>query len=86
MFGEDYKPDPYIVADYEYARDHKWYGKARMITLNDLYAFDPNAKVDLEVFHDIIGRHFRQPKEGLGFDNSPVAHMWRAMIWPRNFL
>ena len=35
---------------------------------------------------DIVGRHFRQPKEGLGFDNSPVAHMWRAMIWPRNFL
>jgi hypothetical protein len=86
IFGKDYKPEPYIYADYEYARAHKWYGMARMITLNDLYAFDPNTTVDLEVFTDIVGRHFRQPKEGLGFDNSPVAHMWRAMIWPRNFL
>jgi hypothetical protein len=86
LFGEDYKPEPYIRADYEYAKGHKWYGMARMITLNDLYSFDPNAKVDLEIFTDIVGRHFRQPKEGLGFDNSPVAHMWRSMIWPRNFL
>jgi hypothetical protein len=86
IFGADYKPEPYIRADYEYARAHKWYGTARMITQNDLYAFDPNTTVDLEVFTDIVGRHFRQPKEGLGFDNSPVAHMWRAMIWPRNFL
>ena len=31
---------------------------------------------------DIIGRHFKQPKEGLGFDNSPVSHMWRMMINP----
>ena len=42
IFGKDYKPEPYIYADYEYARAHKWYGMARMITLNDLYAFDPN--------------------------------------------
>jgi hypothetical protein len=34
----------------------------------------------------VIGRHFRQPKDGLGFDNSPVAHMWRTMISPRNSL
>ncbi len=86
IFGEDYTPEPYIRADYEYARAHKWYGMSRMITLNDLYAFDPSTTVDLDVFADIVGRHFRQPKEGLGFDNSPVAHMWRAMIWPRNFL
>ena len=38
------------------------------------------------MFEDIIGRNFRQPKEGLGFDGSPVAHMWRSMIWPNNFL
>ena len=42
--------------------------------------------VDVDDFTDIIGRHFRQPKEGLGFDGSPVAHMWRSMIWPNNFL
>jgi hypothetical protein len=86
LFGKDYKPPPYIYADYVYARAHKWYGTARMITQNDLYAFDPATTVDLEVFTDIVGRQFRQPKEGLGFDNSPAAHMWRAMIWPRNSL
>jgi hypothetical protein len=42
--------------------------------------------VDPEIFTDIIGRNFREPKEGLGFDGSPVAHMWRTMIWPNNFL
>jgi hypothetical protein len=38
------------------------------------------------MFTDIIGRHFKQPKEGLGFDGSSTAHMWRTMIWPNNFL
>ena len=38
--------------------------------------------VDIEVFTDIMGRQFRQPKEGLGYDNSPVAHMWRTMANP----
>ena len=42
--------------------------------------------VDVDDFTDIIGRNFKQPKEGLGFDDSPVAHMWRTMIWPNNFL
>jgi hypothetical protein len=37
-------------------------------------------------FPDIIGRNFTQPKEGLGFDGSPTAHMWRSIIWPTNFL
>jgi hypothetical protein len=58
--------------------------EARLITVNDLYAFDPKAEVSLEPFLDIIGRHFKQPKEGLGFDGSPVAHMWRTMIFPNN--
>lgn len=86
LFGENYQPEPYIRADYEYARKHKFYGAARLITVNDVYSFDPETTVDLEAFTDIVGRHFRQPEEGLGFDNSPVAHMWRSMIWPRNFL
>jgi hypothetical protein len=58
----------------------------RLITLHDVYAFDPRAVVVIDEFEDLIGRRFRQPKEGLGFDNSPVAHMWRTMIWPRNSL
>ncbi len=83
-FGIDYVPTPYITAEYQYARQHKWYIEARLVTMNDLYAFDPNAKVSLEPFLEIIGRHFKQPKEGLGFDGSPVAHMWRTMIYPDN--
>jgi hypothetical protein len=39
-------------------------------------------RVSINEFTDIIGRHFRQPKEGLGYDNTPVSHMWRTMINP----
>jgi hypothetical protein len=86
LFGADYRPEPHIERAYAEARRHKWYMHARMITVNDLYSFDPNAKVDLEDFTDIIGRHFKQPKEGLGFDNSPAAHMWRTINWPTRYL
>ena len=85
-FGEDYVPPPYVQQAAEHARGHKWYMSARLVTMNDLYSFDPNAKVEIEEFDDIIGRNWKQPKEGLGFDNSPVAHMWRSIIWPNNFL
>jgi hypothetical protein len=86
MFGADYVPDPYIDRDYQAARKHKWYMTARLVTLNDLYAFDPNTVVDIEEFTDIIGRNFRQPEEGLGMDNSPASHMWRTIISPTKFL
>ena len=86
LFGADYKPEPYIVAEYERARNHKWYMTSRLICVNDIYSFDPNAKVDLDDFVDIIGRNFRQPEEGLGLDSSPSAHMWRTMMWPTRFL
>ena len=85
-FGKDYKPEPYLVEAYERARKHKWYMTSRLITLNDLYSFEEGVEVSVDDFTDIIGRHFKQPKEGLGFDNSPVAHMWRSIIWPNNFL
>jgi hypothetical protein len=85
-FGADYVPPPYIQQAHREARQHRWYMSSRMITLYDLYSFDPNKVVRLETFTDIIGRHFKQPKQGLGFDGSPVAHMWRSMIWPNNFL
>ncbi len=84
LYGKDYVPQPHIQKAYEFARNHKWYFEARMITVNDLYAFDPNAKVSIEPFIDIMGRQFKQPKEGLGNDNSPVAHMWRTMMFPDN--
>jgi hypothetical protein len=85
-FGEHYQPEPYIQEEYKRARAHKWYMTARMITVNDIYSFDPNAKVSLDDFVDIIGRNFKQPKEGLGFDNSPSAHMWRTLNWPTRML
>ena len=86
LFGDDYKPEPYIVAEYERALNHNWYMTSRLICVNDVYSFDPNAKVNLDDFVDIIGRNFRQPKEGLGLDDSPSAHMWRTMMWPSRFL
>jgi len=82
MYGEDYKPEPYIEANYKFVRNHKWYMEPRMVTVNDLYAFQPGVNPRIEEFADIIGRHFKQPKEGLGFDNSPVAHMWRSISMP----
>jgi len=86
LFGEDFKPEPYVEREYEYARQHKYYMSARLLTVNDLYAFDPDVHVELEEFTDIVGRHFRQPKEGLGFDHSPSAHMWRTINWPTRYL
>lgn len=82
LFGDDYVPPPYIEATYQMARKHKWYMEARMVAVNDLYAFDPNVVVKIDPFLDIIGRHFKQPKEGLGNDGSPVAHMWRTIARP----
>ena len=82
IFGHDYQPPQYIADTYKWLKNHKWYMEPRLVTVNDLYAFDPNAKVSLDPFMDIVGRHFKQPKEGLGFDNSPSAHMWRTLARP----
>jgi hypothetical protein len=86
LFGPDYKPESYIERDYRYAREHKWYMTSRLICVNDLYSFDPNVRVELEEFADIVGRNFKQPKEGLGFDPSPSAHMWRTIMSPTKYL
>ena len=86
FFGADYQPPEYIRNAHETARKHRWYMTSRLVTLNDKYAFDDSVAIDPEIFTDIIGRHFREPREGLGFDGSTSAHMWRTMIWPNNFL
>jgi hypothetical protein len=86
FFGPDYVPPDYILRDAEEARRHRWYMSSRLVTLYDVYFFEKSEPVDPEIFTDIIGRHFKQPEEGLGFDSSTVAHMWRTMIWPNNFL
>jgi hypothetical protein len=86
FYGAGYAVPDYLRRAHETARNHRWYGSARAITLYDLYAFEADVTIDPAEFEDLIGRHFKQPEEGLGFDNSPTAHMWRTMIWPNNFL
>jgi hypothetical protein len=86
FFGPDYVPPDHIRRDAEEARKHRWYMTARTVTIFDIYFFDRSEAIDPEIFSDIIARNFKQPAEGLGFDGSPVAHMWRTMIWPNNFL
>jgi hypothetical protein len=86
FFGPDYTPPEYIRAAAEAARKHRWYMSSRLVTLYDIYFFEKSEAVDPEIFTDIIGRHFREPEEGLGFDGSSVAHMWRTAIWPNNAL
>lgn len=82
IFGTDYVPPPHIEATYKTVRNHKWYMEPRLVTVNDLYSFDPNAVVSLDPFIDVIGRGFKQPKEGLGNDNTPSSHMWRTIANP----
>jgi hypothetical protein len=86
LFGENFVPEPYIKRDYEKARAHKWYMTARLICVNDIYAFDPDAHPVMDDFVDIIGRNFRQPAEGLGWDDSPSSHMWRTIMMPTRAL
>jgi hypothetical protein len=86
FFGPDYVPPDYIQQAHKEARAHRWYMSARQVTIYDIYSFDKPVEIDPALFTDIIGRNFKQPKDGLGFDNSPTAHMWRTMIWPNNFL
>lgn len=86
FFGDDFQPEPYVAQAYERIRKHEWYEIGRLITVNDLYAFDPNVVVSLDEFLDVIERNFRQPAEGLGFDDSASAHMWRTINWPTRFL
>jgi len=86
FFGEDFRPEPYIYKAYEQMKDHRYYMTGRLITMNDIYAFDPDVRAELDDFTDIIGRHFRQPEEGLGLDHSPSAHIWRTMMWPTRAL
>ncbi len=86
VFGEDYDPPDYIKEEWAYCKNHEWFDSAMQVVVNDLYAFDPNKVVRIEDFEGVISRAFQQPKEGLGFDKSPVAHMWRTVIWPNNFL
>ncbi len=82
IFGEDYVPPDYIRQAYEEARNHRWYMESRLITVNDLYAFEEGVELTIDPFVEIIERNFNSPPEGLGYDNSPSAHMWRTIANP----
>ena len=84
MFGHDYEPTPHLQKTYEYVRNHKWYDLPRQVTVNDLYSFEEGVEPLIDDFVDIVGRNFKQPKEGLGNDDSPSAHMWRSIANPNS--
>ncbi len=86
VFGEDFEPAPYISAARDFARTQPWYDTAMQVVVNDFYAFDDTVIIDLDRFVPIMQSAFRNPAAGLGFDDSPSAHMWRTIIWPNNFL
>jgi hypothetical protein len=76
-FGADYRPDDYVerrlqadarpqmvhVGSHDHGARHLLVRSERACRVGGIHRRDR--------------RNFRQPKEGLGFDNSPVAHMWR---------
>ena len=86
FFGPDYVPPEYIQREAKAARAHPWYMTSRLVTKYDIYFFEDTDVPPIEPLLDVIGRCFRNPDDGLGFDGSPSAHMWRTMIWPNNLL
>jgi hypothetical protein len=70
-FGPDYTPPDYLRREHAAARRHRWYMTSRLVTINDIYSSDPRVVADFDEFEDVVGRNFRQPEEGLGFDGSP---------------
>jgi hypothetical protein len=95
LFGEHHKPDAYIDAAYQDARKHEWYMTARLVTVADqdtpsqkqLYSGEEQFPyVDPAELTDVIGRVFKEPADGLGYDGTPVAHMWRTLIHPTRVL
>jgi hypothetical protein len=86
VFGEKFDPPDYLHQAREVAMAHPWYDSAMQVVVNDFYAFQQNTSLEFTAFSELVETHFRQPAAGLGFDESPSAHMWRTMIWPNNFL
>ena len=43
---------------------HRWYMTSRLLTINDIYSFDPNVVVDFDEFEDVVGRQLPPARGG----------------------
>ena len=94
LFGEDYVPLPHMQADYKMLKNHKWYLEPRMVTVNDLYAFEPGVVVTYRALSRYHRQAFqaaeRRPRQrwqsccphvahDFHAGQSPVGYKWR--LW-----
>ena len=79
--GRTTSRSPTIVAEYERARSTSGTARRGRFASTTSIRSIPNAKVSLDDFTDIIGRHFKQPKEGLGCGrHALLAHVAHAGV------
>ena len=84
IFGTDYQPPPHIEAAYKFVRNHKWYMGAQagngqrplLIRIRMPWCRSTRSLIS-------SGDTSSSRKEGLGNDNSSVAHMWPDHHQPR---
>jgi len=62
-------------------KNHKWYMEPRLVTVNDLYAFDPKAVVTIDPFVDSSGGHFKSRRKARQRQLAVGAH-WRTIANP----
>jgi len=61
---------------------HRWYMTSRLVTINDIYSFDPNVTASSTSSPTSWGGT-SAAHQGIGLRRVAVAHMWRTMIWPK---
>ena len=87
LFGEDFEPEPYIKRDYEKRAEAQMVQTARHdLRQRHLLVRSRSESVSWRNSSDIIGRNFKQPQEGLGWDGTPASHMWRTIMMPTRAL
>ncbi len=82
IFGVDYEPDEYIKKDYEFARNHRYYMEARLVTVNDQCVRREPAQDPHRGVHRRHRPAVQAAEGGAGVRQQPVAHMWRSIINP----
>ena len=85
LFGDDYRPEPYIVAEYERAESQVVHDVAADLCERHLFV-----RSERQGQPRRFRRHYRaqlpSARGRIGLDSSPSAHMWRTMMWPNRFL